>query len=178
MRIRKIYFFNHFKFNPNKNMNPKQTIPLIATLAPVAPVIAPVIPSHSAGNSVQNHSIPQNSGGKPNIPSTPSASAPAIAQSSSTPAAPKIPVPPPSSIPTLKIAPQTPLPPIKRKFVTREDLATIFQRGARDLTRTAAFAALKKIGFGKTAAYAALTSDGKFSTWLQFAPDGIITWTE
>jgi hypothetical protein len=67
----------------------------------------------------------------------------------------------------MKIAPQAPLPPpIKKKFVTREDMANIFQRGARALTRTAAVAALKKIGFGKTAAYAALT------------PDGIITWTE
>jgi hypothetical protein len=37
---------------------------------------------------------------------------------------------------------------------------------------------LKKLGFGKTAAYAALTPNGRFSTWLQFAPDGIITWTE
>jgi hypothetical protein len=79
----------------------------------------------------------------------------------------------------MKIAPQGPLPPpIKKKFVTREDMANIFQRGARALTRTAAVAALKKIGFGKTAAYAALTPDGRFSAWLQFAPDGIINWTE
>jgi hypothetical protein len=38
--------------------------------------------------------------------------------------------------------------------------------------------ALKNLGFGKSAAYAALTPAGRFSTWLQFAPDGIITWTE
>jgi len=68
--------------------------------------------------------------------------------------------------------------PIKKKFVTREDLATIFQDGACALTRTAAVTALKNLGFGKTAAYAALTPDGRFSAWLQFAPDGIITWTE
>jgi hypothetical protein len=77
-----------------------------------------------------------------------------------------------------KIAAQIPPPPIKKKFVTRADLATVFHRGARGQTRTAAVAALKHLGFGKTAAYAALTPDGRFSAWLQFAPDGIITWTE
>jgi hypothetical protein len=71
-----------------------------------------------------------------------------------------------------------PQPTIKKKFVTRQDLAAVFQRGARALTRTAAVAALKKLGFGKTAAYAALTPNGRFSAWLQYAPDGIITWTE
>jgi hypothetical protein len=29
---------------------------------------------------------------------------------------------------------------------------------------------------GKSAAYAALTPDGRFASWLQFAPDGLITW--
>jgi hypothetical protein len=53
-----------------------------------------------------------------------------------------------------------------------------FSSAARTLTRTAAVAALKKIGFGKTAAYAALSPDGRFFAWLQFVPDGIITWTD
>jgi len=200
-------------------MNPKQTAPLIATLAPLASIIAPAIPvlliggvifftlkrlfpddekekkpesapapsapgrpalfipSVSGGNSAQNRSIPQHSGGIPNTPSAPSA--PAIVPLSSAPAAPKSPVPPPSAIPAMKIAPQAPPPPpVKKKFVTREDLANVFQRGTQSLTRTTAVAALKKIGFGKTAAYAALTPDGRFSAWLQFAPDGIITWAE
>ena len=52
-----------------------------------------------------------------------------------------------------KIAAQIPPPPVKKKFVTREDLATVFHQGARGLTRTAAVAALKRLGFGKTAAY-------------------------
>jgi len=86
-------------------------------------------------------------------------------------------IPPVSAAPVPNIpVTQAPPQPVKKKLVTREDLATVFQRGA--MTRTAAVAALKKIGFGKTAAYAALTPDGKFSAWLQFAPDGIITWTE
>jgi hypothetical protein len=71
---------------------------------------------------------------------------------------------------------QTTPPPIKRKIVTRQDMETIFQRGSRGLTRTAAVEALKSLGFGKTAAYSALSPDGRFSASLQFAPDGMITW--
>jgi hypothetical protein len=77
--------------------------------------------------------------------------------------------------PSQKITAKIP-PPIKRKFVTREHLANIFHYGARPLTRTAAVAALKRLGFGKTAAYSALLEDGRFSAWLQFTPDGLITW--
>jgi hypothetical protein len=77
-----------------------------------------------------------------------------------------------------KIVIQAPPPPIKKKFVTREDLANIFHHGARLLNRTAAVAALKNLGFGKTAAYDALSPDGRFSDWLQIAPDGIIAWTD
>jgi hypothetical protein len=109
------------------------------------------------------------------------------------PSAPRVFVPPPAvpfvpkvsapvSVPVAvaipKIVTQALPSPIKKKFVTREDLAAVFKRGARALTRTATVAALKKLGFGKTAAYAALTPNGRFSAWLQFAPDGIITWTE
>jgi hypothetical protein len=60
--------------------------------------------------------------------------------------------------------------------VAREDLSTIFNNGSRTLSRTAAVAALKGLGFGKTAAYKALSMDGRFASLLQFAPDGIIAW--
>jgi hypothetical protein len=98
---------------------------------------------------------------------------PAVIPPYSVPPVPKVSAPVPAS---QKIAAQIPPPPIKKKFVTREDLATVFHRGARGLTRPAAVAALKKRGFGKTAAYDALLEDGRFSAWLQCAPDGIITW--
>ncbi len=65
--------------------------------------------------------------------------------------------------------------PGKGRTITREDLEAIFN-GVRGLTRTAAVSALKTFGFGKTAAYDALSPDGRFSAWLQCAPDGIITW--
>jgi len=84
------------------------------------------------------------------------------------------PVPAPQKI----IVQHSPLPPIKNKFITREDMATAFHHGARTLTRTNAVAALKTLGFGKTAAYAALTPDGRFAALLQCAPDGIITWMD
>jgi hypothetical protein len=32
--------------------------------------------------------------------------------------------------------------------------------------------------FGRTAAYAALSAHGRFASWLNFAPDGLITWTD
>jgi hypothetical protein len=89
-----------------------------------------------------------------------------------------VPAPATAIVPVIKTTVQAPLPPVKKKFVTREDLATVFQHGARSLTRTAAVAALKRLGFGKTAAYAALMPDGRFAAWLQFAPDGIVTWTD
>jgi hypothetical protein len=55
-------------------------------------------------------------------------------------------------------------------------METAFQRGAHAMTKTEAVEVLKSLGFGKSAAYDALLEDGRFSVWLQFAPDGIITW--
>jgi hypothetical protein len=183
-------------------MNPKQTVPLIATLAPAAPAIVPFIPVLLVGGAIflvlkclfsddektkpetmqtnaENQrketettqkipmfrTIPAEIPAKPAIVSVPSAQKPFIPQVSV------------ALVPTIPVT-QTQPSQIKKKFVTRNDLATVFQRGARALTRTAAVAALKNVGFGKSAAYAALTPDGRFSAWLQFTPDGIITWTE
>lgn len=67
-------------------------------------------------------------------------------------------------------------PPIKKKSVTREDIATVFHHGASELTRMDAVKALKRLHFGKSAAYEALSPNGRFADWLQVAPDGIITW--
>ncbi len=64
----------------------------------------------------------------------------------------------PAAIAIPKIATQVPPPPIKKKFVTREDIAAVFHHGARPLTRTAAVAALKSLGFGKSAAYDGINS--------------------
>lgn len=66
----------------------------------------------------------------------------------------------------------------KRKRITRENMATIFRHSSQNLTLTTAVAELKSLGFGHSAAYAALSANGQFSAWLQFAPDGIITWKD
>jgi hypothetical protein len=86
------------------------------------------------------------------------------------------PVPIPVIVPIVKTIVQTIPLSVTKKFVTRADLATVFHYGKQPLTRTAAVAALKSLGFGKTAAYAALSPDGRFSAWLHCTPDGIITW--
>jgi hypothetical protein len=111
----------------------------------------------------------------PAISTTPAEIPPAVNSPVSVPPLPKISASAPA--PQNAVAQTTP-PPIKKKFITREVMETIFQRGARGLTRIAAVAALRKLGFGKSAAYDALLEDGRFSAWLRFAPDGIITWTE
>jgi hypothetical protein len=64
----------------------------------------------------------------------------------------------------------------KRKRITRENMATIFRHGSQKLNLTNAVIELKTLGFGHSAAYEALKPNGQFSAWLQFAPDGIITW--
>jgi hypothetical protein len=143
------------------------------------PAIRPLI---STGNTVQNRDIPPISAGKPSVTLAPFVSvsvvpvnsAPAMPKNS-TPV-PKIPIPPPPAVPAVKIQPEIPLPP-QKKFITREDMAKIFN-GRHGMTRKSAVAALKALGFGKTAAYQALEINGRFSAWLQFASDGIITWTE
>jgi hypothetical protein len=156
-------------------MNAKQTVPLIAALAPaiatVAPVIIIAVPIFFAlkwllsDDEKKPETAPLNT--EAEIP-VKSASVPVSA-----PPSPPIPIP----APVIKSAVRIPPLPVKKKFVTREDLAIVFNRGTRSLTRAAAVAALKSLGFGRTAAYAALTPDGRFSAWLQFAPDGLITWT-
>jgi hypothetical protein len=209
--LEKNYFFNHFKFNPNKNMNAKQTIPIVARLAPAIAVVAPPlllvggvaffvwllsddkkkksdtapaaterkplpIPSDTSGNSVENRGIPAEIPAKPAAAPVP-AVIPSFSASVTAPQKIVAEVPPPPVIPAVKTAPRIPLP-AQKKFITREDMAKIFNGGARALTRTGAVTALKSLGFGKTAAYDALLTDGRFSAWLQFAPDGIITWTD
>ena len=127
---------------------------------PAAPERKPSpIPLNSAGNGC----IPPFSAGKISAPPVP-ASVPAVSAAFAV-------LPVAGSLPV-----KQPLP-AKGRTITREDLAAIFN-GARGLTRTAAVSALKALGFGKTAAYAALSPDGRFSAWLRCAPDGIITWTE
>lgn len=138
---------------------------LFSSEAEKQPETAPAAPERKQSpippNSTGNGCIPPFSAGKISAP----------------PAQPSIPVVSAASA-VLPVAGSLPVKqplPGKGRTITREDLAVIFN-GARGLTRTAAVSALKAFGFGKTAAYDALSPDGRFSAWLQCAPDGIITW--
>ena len=84
------------------------------------------------------------------------AAIPAKPASISVPPAPRVAAPPvvasqpiqpfapaPAAAPLVQASGRATPPPVKKKFVTREDLAAVFQRGARSLNRTAAVAALK-----------------------------------
>jgi hypothetical protein len=166
-------------------MNTKQLVPLLAKLG-LFGVFVWTLGSLFSDNDAEKKpkTTPANAGAENRdipaavpVPSAPRAVVPPPAvpfvQKVSAPS----PMPAAGAIP--KITSQAlPLPPIKKKFVTRNDLATVFHHGARALTRTAVVAAFKQLGFGKTAAYDALSPGGRFSTWLQCAPDGIITWTD
>ena len=65
---------------------------------------------------------------------------------------------------------------MKAKRIRREDLAEALAYGARSLTRQEAVTALQALGFGKTAAYKALSPDGRFAEFIEVAPDGLIEW--
>jgi hypothetical protein len=182
-------------------MNAKQTIPIIAKIAP--PLLFGVAIYYglkwlfSADDTEKKPEIKptdtetefrrkevETTGFRPipaEIPAKPAAApVPAVFPpfSASVPAPQKIvaQVPPPPIISAVT-APGIPLP-AQKKFISREDMAKIFNGGARALTRTGAVTALKSLGFGKSAAYDALSVGGRFSDWLQIAPDGIIAWTD
>jgi hypothetical protein len=63
-----------------------------------------------------------------------------------------------------------------KRRIKREDLAEALAYGARRLTRQEAVAALQALGFKKTAAYKALSPDGRFGAFLEHSPDGLIEW--
>jgi hypothetical protein len=176
------------------NTNTKETIPLLATLATAIPAIVPGLLIGGAAffalrwllSDDDKQKKPETAPNPPPVQPSPRQFASTLPPSRlltprvslSRRLVPKASVPAPAPIvaPAIKVVPQA-LPPIKRKVVTREDLANVFQCRAQKLTRTAAVDALKRLGFGKTAAYAALSANGRFASWLYCAPDGIIHWT-
>jgi hypothetical protein len=156
-------------------MNAKQAVPLVATLAPLAPVITLLIPVLLIGGATVLFLRWLCSEDEPEKK--------AEAAITVTP----VPIMPPPSIPKpvtpapapiIKRVVVVPLLPPKRKAIERKDLASVFLHGTCTRTRAAAVAALQRLGFGKSAAYRALSPDGRFASWLQIAPDGIVNWTD
>lgn len=180
-------------------MNPKQTVPLAVTLAPLiaaAPavlIVGGIVAVATWFLLDDKKQKPESTDAEPEaeisrkpaetvafrpiptaIPAKPLADTPLSApRPASAPVQPAKPV-------SVTVAPSQPAkPPVAaKKIITRKDLSTIFDNGARALSRTAAVSALRRLGFGKSAAYAALSPHGRFNTWLHCAPDGIIKWTD
>ena len=67
-----------------------------------------------------------------------------------------------------------PAAPVRR--IRREDLAEALAYGARPVTRSEAVATLQALGFGKTAAYKALSPTGRFADFINHSSDGMIEW--
>jgi hypothetical protein len=136
-------------------MNAKQTIPMVTIVPAIIAAAPPILLIGGvvflawaifSGGKKKPEIAPVNSGGNASAPSVP------------------------APVPANYI-----LIPAEKKFISRQDMEQIFA-GGRGLTRKSAVAALIALGYGKTAAYKALAINGRFASWLQFAPDGIITW--
>ena len=139
-------------------MNAKQAIPALAKLAPVLAAAGPPVLIGVAIGGVILWLLSRGN------------------QS----AAAEAPQPAPDVLPPTVIAATAPVPvsnsPAKAKRVRREDLAEALAYGARSMTRQEAVTALQSLGFGKTAAYKALSPDGRFAEFIEVAPDGLIEW--
>ena len=152
------------------SVNGKPTIPQTGSPAPIAVIIglgvAVIYWLCSADESKMEPEIqPANAGteknGKPVV--VPVVSCPVSVQSE-----------PKTNFSTILKA-ESPFPAqFKRKKIRRKNMEIIFRQGELNLTE--AVSALKGLGFGKSAAYEALSVSGQFSAWLKFAPDGMISW--
>jgi hypothetical protein len=179
-------------------MNPKQTIPLAVTLAPVIAAAPAIIIGGAIGlaavwllknlldagteaqPATENANTEAGTNPAPQLPESPVifTNPPKPAVRAELPRAVPVVVP---ARPVPVVSPSVPsvapaVPPISKKPVARDDLAKTFNHGALALTRKQAVAALKRLGFGKTAAYSALSPNGRFSTLLDFSVGGIISW--
>lgn len=154
-------------------MKPQQTARLLATVAPAA-AAAPLLALAGLGAGLlwllfrekkpeQNPADTETQSPKPGNVGEPKVSAPPVSA----------PISPVSAVPMPRPAPAR-LQTVKR--VTREDLAEALAYGARKFTRKEAVEELETLGFRKTAAYKALSADGKFAALIEFTSDGLIEW--
>ena len=154
-------------------MNPKQTIPEIARVAP--PLLLVVL----VGLAIKSLFFDEKKEKKPEtVPASEIPKNVPVIPPVSIPATPKISAPAPIPVVPLSKNSRQSSPSHKKRIILREDLAQIFQHGERSLYRIDAVAELQNLGFSKTAAYEALSPDGRFASWLKIAPDGIISWQD
>ena len=62
------------------------------------------------------------------------------------------------------------------KRIRRDDLAEALRYGEKPLSRKEAVAALERLGFRKSSAYKALSTESRFAGLIEFTPDGLIGW--
>lgn len=141
-------------------MNAKQAIPALAKLAPVLAAAGPPVLIGAAIGGVILWLLSRG-----NTPAA--AEAPKLAPDVPLPTAIAAPAPSPAPVSNS---------PARATRVLRDGLAEALAYGARSMTRQEAVAALQVLGFGKTAAYKALSPDGRFADLLTHTPDGLIEW--
>ena len=146
-------------------MNPKETIPVLAKLAPV---LAAAGPPALIGVAIGLGLLWLFSDNEKE--ETPEAPKPAPELPPATVAMPSVPIVPPEA------QAAAPLPKAASRRITREDIAGALEYGARSVPRGEAVAALQALGFHKTAAYRALSANGRFAEFIEIAPDGLIEW--
>jgi len=147
-------------------MNPKETIPVLAKLAPVlATAGPPALIGVGVGlvllwlfSDDKKEETPQTPMLEPPPPKTDDVKL----------------LPAPTMPPEVQAA--APLPKAASRRITREDIAGALEYGARSIPRGEAVAALQALGFHKTAAYRALSTSGRFAEFIEIAPDGLIEW--
>ena len=142
-------------------MNPKQALPVVTTLAPVLAAAPPLL--FGAALVVGLVWLFSDKQEKTEAAGTPK------------------PWQKPTSAPTPSPAPVKISPPAKpqvmvSKRITRDDVAEALGYGSRPIPRQEAVDALQTLGFKKTAAYKALSPEGRFSEFLEYTSDGLIEW--
>ena len=63
-----------------------------------------------------------------------------------------------------------------QRRIMREDLAEALAYGARSMTRQEVVAALQTLGFQKSAAYKAVSAEGRFAELIHYTMDGLLEW--
>lgn len=163
-------------------MNAKQTVPLLTALPAITAAAPPLLLGAGvvlgliwllSDDEKEKAPVPVESAATKPAPLAPVESKP-------TPTNPVAPVKHPVVAPN-QPEPSAPMHFVKlartaKKRITREDVAEALNYGAGKIPLGNAVLALQARGFGKTAAYKAFSSQGKFGDLIESMPDGLIEW--
>jgi hypothetical protein len=164
-------------------MKPQNTIPLLTTMAPAALAVPPIAVLAALGVGLY-WLLSSDDEPKPKFQNTQTPSPlpiiphpkPALVIAPKENAAPVLPLPVPVLAEPALVPSPVPVSSATARRVTREDLAEALAYGERAFTRKEAVAAIEVLGFRKTAAYKALSAEGKFGSLIEFTPDGLMAW--